>query len=94
MELYYVEDGLLSVIINHGFTRTIRIFKEDYNYYELQTISYRKKFKFIKKIIDQAINTFLQLSPSKTYKRPVSVTESQKLHPTLDVVFNMNELGV
>lgn len=33
--MYYAEDGLLCYIINHGFTRTLRLFKENYNYYEL-----------------------------------------------------------
>ncbi|CAD8166574.1 unnamed protein product [Paramecium pentaurelia] len=93
IELYFIDDGLLSMIINHGYVRTIRIFKEDYNYYELQTNSYRKKFKFIKKIIDQTINSFLQINNTVQYKRPLSEEGSQKLHPSLNVVLSMNDLG-
>ncbi|CAD8115707.1 unnamed protein product [Paramecium sonneborni] len=64
IELYFIDDGLLSMIVNHGYNKTIRMFKEDYNYYELQTNSYRKKFKFIRKLLDQTINSFLQISKS------------------------------
>ncbi|CAD8112578.1 unnamed protein product [Paramecium sonneborni] len=92
IELYFIDDGLLSLIINHGFKKTIRIFKEDYNYFELYTNSYRKKFKFIKKIIDQTINSFLQLTNTVQYKRSIPVEGSQKLHPSIDMVIRVNDL--
>ncbi|KAM3127583.1 hypothetical protein pb186bvf_020288 [Paramecium bursaria] len=88
IELFQVDDGLYCTFFNHGFEKSIKIFKHDTGYYELYTLQYTKKFKFVRKILNQVVNNFLMIEYSRSSQK------SDNQYPKLDVQFQINEIGV